>query len=188
MNRDARQERPKWVAELYASDPQFAAAKPDPSVTAAAGAPGLRLPAIVKTVLQGYANRPALASRATTLVTDRETGRKTVNVLPRFQTQTYGQLWDQVEAVAVVLQDAPVRPGDRVAIRLAHADYAIIDIALTQLMNQCASADQCASRLQPIVAETEPTLIASSGCRAFLDDVAVELSPAIGRSGSWCST
>ncbi|MCA2323260.1 hypothetical protein JF732_27105, partial [Mycobacterium intracellulare] len=71
------------IEELIANDPQFAAARPDPAITAATEAPGLRLPQIIRTVLDGYADRPALAQRVVEFVTDAKTGRTTAELLPR---------------------------------------------------------------------------------------------------------
>ncbi len=74
QTREARLER--RIADLYAHDEQFAAAKPDYAISTAADQPGLRLPDVVRTVLQGYADRPALGQRAVEYVTD-GTGRTT---------------------------------------------------------------------------------------------------------------
>ena len=52
------------IAELSANDPQFAAAVPIESVARSVEKPGMRLPEIVKTVLEGYADRTALGQRA----------------------------------------------------------------------------------------------------------------------------
>ncbi|MCW2556163.1 MAG: oxidoreductase [Mycobacterium sp.] len=171
-SREARLER--RIADLYASDDEFAAAKPDQAVSAAAAEPGLRLPEVVRTVLEGYAERPALGQRAVEYVTD-GTGRTTAQLLPRFDTVSYGRLWERVEAFGAALRDDPIRPGDRVAILgFTSVDYTVIDIALTQLgavsVPLQTSAPQ--AQLQPIIAETEPVLIASS--IDYLDD-AVEL-------------
>jgi len=168
--REARLER--RVAHLYTTDEQFAAAKPDDAVSAAAGQPELRLPDVVRTVMEGYADRPALGHRAVEYVTD-AAGRTTAALLPRFDTVTYGELWDRVEALAAALRDEPVHPGDRVAILgFTGVDYTVIDIALTQLgaisVPLQTSAPQ--TQLQPIVAETEPSLIASS--IDYVDDAA----------------
>ena len=144
-------------------------------MSAAADDPDLRLPEVVRTIMEGYADRPALAQRAVDFVTDPATGRTTAELLPRFDTVTYGQLWDRVQQAAAALHDAPVHAGDRVAILgFTSVDYTIIDTALTQFgAGQRAAADQRpVAQLQPIVAETEPTLIASS--IDFVDD-AVEL-------------
>ena len=56
------------VQDLYASDAQFAAARPDEAVSAAMERPGLRLPQLVQTVMEGYADRPALGQRAVQLL------------------------------------------------------------------------------------------------------------------------
>ncbi|MCA2323154.1 hypothetical protein JF732_26040, partial [Mycobacterium intracellulare] len=71
------------IAELSAADPQFAAAGPDPEVAAAVEQTGLRLPQIIRTVLDGYADRPALAQRVVEFVTDAKTGRTTAELLSR---------------------------------------------------------------------------------------------------------
>jgi fatty acid CoA ligase FadD9 len=169
-NREARLER--RIADLFTSDEQFAAAKPDDAVSAAAGQPELRLPGVVRTVMEGYAERAAVGHRAIEFVTD-ASGRTTAQLLPRFDTVTYGELWERVEALAAGLHDAPVRPGDRVAILgFTSVDYTVVDIALTQLgavsVPLQTSAPQ--AQLQPIVAETEPSLIASS--IDYVDDAA----------------
>ena len=104
------------IADLYDTDPQFAAAAPSQTVSAAADNPDLRLPQVVQTIMAGYADRPALAQRAVDYVTDPATGRTTAELLPRFDTITYGQLWGRVQAAAAALHHAPVHAGDRVAI------------------------------------------------------------------------
>jgi fatty acid CoA ligase FadD9 len=175
MDADTREARlARRVDDLYANDQQFAAAKPDRAVTEAAGQPELTLPDVVRVVMEGYADRPALGQRAVEFVTD-DAGRTTAELLPRFDTITYGQVWDRVQALAAALHGAPVQPGDRVAILgFTSVDYAVVDIALTQLgavsVPLQTSAPQ--SQLQPIVAEIEPAVIASSV--DYLDD-AVEL-------------
>lgn len=70
------------VEELIANDPQFAAAQPDPAIIAALEQPGLRLPQIIRTVLDGYAERPALAQRVVEFVKDAKTGRTSAELLP----------------------------------------------------------------------------------------------------------
>ncbi|MCV7253206.1 AMP-binding protein [Mycobacterium hackensackense] len=156
---------------LYATDPQFAAATPSAEVIAAVDEPGLRLPAVVKTVLQGYGDRPALGQRAVEFVADPATGRTVASLLPRFETITHRQLWDRVQAIANAWQNHPVAPGDRVAILgFTSVDYTTVDTALTQLGAVSVPLQTSASvaALQPIVAETEPVLIATS--IDYLDD------------------
>ena len=163
------------LARLYATDPEFAAAVPSPSVNAAVNEPGLTLPDVVRTVLTGYADRPALGARAVEFVTD-ETGRTVAELQPRFETITHGQLWERVRALADAWRGAPVNPGDRVALLgFTSVDYTVADIALTQLgaVSVPLQTSASAAALAPIIAETEPVLIATS--IDYLDD-AVELA------------
>src|SRR4051812_9741628 len=166
--REARLER--RIADLYSDDAQFAAAKPDAAVSAAANHPGLRLPDVVRTVLEGYADRPAVGQRAVEYVAD-ASGRTVAKLQPHFATVTYGQLWDRVQAFSAAVHDQPVRPGDRVAILgFTSVDYTVVDTALTQLGAASVPLQTSAplAQLQPIIAETEPVLIASS--IDYLDD------------------
>jgi fatty acid CoA ligase FadD9 len=161
-SREARLER--RIADLYSNDEQFAAAKPDQTVAEAAEQPGLRLPDVVRVVMEGYADRPALGQRAVEFVTGTD-GRTTADLLPRFDTVTYGQLWERVRAAAVALNGQPVQSGDRVAILgFTSVDYAVVDTALTQLGAVSVPLQTSAplTQLRPIIAETEPSLIASS--------------------------
>ncbi len=154
------------IADLYATDQQFAAARPDEEITAAINRPGLRAPELVRTVMEGYADRPALGQRAVQFVTDPRTGRTSAQLLPRFDTVTYREVWDRAGRIAGALAGDsahPVRPGDRVAILgFASVDYATIELALIQLQAVTVPLQTSApvSRLQPIVAETEPSVLA----------------------------
>src|SRR5437588_5853402 len=153
------------VDALTANDAQFAAARPDPAVAEALDQPGLRLPQIIQTVLNGYAERPALGQRAVEFVTDPKTGRTTLELLPRYATVTYGELRDRVDALARALTQDAVRPGDRVCVLgFNSVDYATIDIALGMLgaVSVPLQTSAAITQLQPIVAETEPSVIAAS--------------------------
>ncbi|MDQ1463060.1 MAG: fatty acid CoA ligase FadD9, partial [Actinomycetota bacterium] len=170
--REARLER--RIADLYARDEQFAAARPNTVAGAAADKPVLRLPDVVHAVMDAYADRPALGARAVEYAAD-ASGRTTATLLPRFDTVSYGQLWERVQTLAAALRDEPVAPGERVAILgFTSVDYTVIDMALMQLGAISVPLQTSAplTQLQPIVAETEPSLIASS--IDFVDD-AVEL-------------
>ncbi|MDV3124946.1 carboxylic acid reductase [Mycobacterium sp. 21AC1] len=175
MSIETREDRfENRVATLYSTDQQFAAAQPSEAVNATVDRADLRLPAIVKEVMAGYADRPALGQRAVKHVTD-SAGRTSVELLPQFETITYRQLGDRVQAVTNAWHNHPVKPGDRVAILgFTSVDYATIDIALIELGAVSVPLQTSApvAQLRPIVAETEPKLIASSV--DFLDD-AVEL-------------
>jgi fatty acid CoA ligase FadD9 len=161
--REGRTER--RIAELSATDPQFAAARPSPTVAAALEQPGLRLPQIIQTVLDGYADRPALGQRAVEFVKDPKTGRTSLGLLPRFDTITYRELGDRAGALARALTTDTVQPGDRVCVLGFNSiDFATIDVALAQIGAVAVPLQTSAAltQLQPIVTETEPSLIAAS--------------------------
>src|SRR6185503_1979416 len=180
MSTVTREERlARRIADLYANDRQFADARPSEAISAAIDQPGLRLPQIVRIVMEGYADRPALAQRAIQLVNDPQTGRASVDLLPRFETTSYRELWDRVGAVSTALAGGPspsVRPGDRVCmLGFTSVDYTIIDMALvlTGAVSVPLQTSAPVIQLRPIVAETEPSVIAASV--TYLDD-AVELA------------
>jgi fatty acid CoA ligase FadD9 len=156
------------INDLYANDPQFAGAQPCETVTAALQQPRVRLREIVRIVMEGYAERPALGERATQFIDDPETGRTSVELLPRFETITYKELWDRVRAVASALEGYPahlVRPGGRVCLLgFASIDYTVLQLALVQLGAVTVPLQTSApvAQLRPIVAETEPSVIAAS--------------------------
>src|ERR1700759_4213023 len=84
--------------KLTSTDQQLIAARPDPSVAAAIAEPDLLLADIIRVVMDGYAERPALGQRAVEFVTD-GTGRTVAELQPRFDTLTYGQTWARVRAL-----------------------------------------------------------------------------------------
>ncbi|HTZ14435.1 MAG TPA: carboxylic acid reductase [Mycobacterium sp.] len=187
MTRDARHENSnspppgadleKRIAELSANDDQIRAAIPKPDVVEAARQPGLRLPHVLETYAEGYADRPALGWRARTLTTDPATGRTTSRLLPRFETITYRDLWANVRAAAAAWRhdpEYPVTPGDFVAtVGFASPDYLTIDLVCGYLGLVAVPLQHNApvSRLRPIIEEVEPRVLAVSA--AYLD-LAVE--------------
>ena len=179
MTPDTREQRRQLrIAEMYASDQQFAAARPSTAVAAAINQPDLPLHQIVRAAMEGYAERPALGQRAVAFVCDPATGRTSAQLQPRFDTISYGELRKRASQIAAALATTVSRNvclGDRVCmLGFASIDYATIDIALTQLgavavpLQAGAPADQ----LRPIVAECEPTAIA---CSMDYLDAGVEL-------------
>jgi fatty acid CoA ligase FadD9 len=165
------------VADLYASDPQFQDAEPIPAVIEAAGRPGLRLAPILQTLVDGYANRPALGQRARELVTDPATGSTSYRLLPRFETMSYRDMWSQVSAIASAWRQEPNHPlnaGDFVAtIGFASPEYLIVDLvcAYLGLVSVPLQHNAPVSRLKPIIDEVEPRVVAVS---AEYLDLAVE--------------
>src|SRR4051794_3013035 len=176
MSTDTREQRlQSRISHLYATDQQFADARPNEAIAHAIESPELRLSQIVQTVIDGYADRPALGERSVQFVTDSSTGRTFAQQLPRFNTITYCELSDRVNAVSAALTQNPVRPGDRVAILgFTSIDYTTVDMALLRLGAVSVPLQTSApvAQLRPIAAETEPVAILSSV--DFLDD-AVEL-------------
>lgn len=125
------------IAELRAMDLQFADAQPDDVVTTALQRPDVRLAEVITTVLTGYADRPALAQRATELVKDPAGGATRQRLLPRFDIITYGELGRRVDALlACLVTDLQIglRPGDRVCLLgFTSVDYTIGDGAHRQV-------------------------------------------------------
>jgi fatty acid CoA ligase FadD9 len=169
MSTDDRDQRlARRLADLYATDQLFADARPNEAITAAINQPGVRMPELVRTVMEGYADRPALGQRAVHVVTDAETGRTSLQLLSRFDTITYREVWDRVGRIGGALAGDsahPVRPGDRVAVLgFTSVDYTTIDLALIQLgaVSVPLQTSAALTQLRPIVAETEPSVLAAS--------------------------
>jgi fatty acid CoA ligase FadD9 len=169
MSTDNRDERlARRMADLYATDPQFADARPDEAITAEINQPGLGMPELVRTVMEGYADRPALGQRAVHFVTDPQTGRTSLQLLSRFDTISYREVFDRVGRIANAFAGDlahPVRPGDRVAVLgFTSVDYTTIDLALIQLgaVSVPLQTSATPTQLRPIVAETEPSVLAAS--------------------------
>jgi fatty acid CoA ligase FadD9 len=166
MSTTTREERlERRIEDLTANDPQFAAAQPDPAVVAALEQPGLRLPQIVQTVLDGYADRPALGQRAVEFFKDPKTGRTELGLLPDYDTITYRELRERVNAVARALTHDGVQAGDRVAaLGFTSVDFTTLDVALGVIGAVAVPLQTSAAiaQLQPIVIETEPTVFAAS--------------------------
>ena len=157
--REARLQR--RFDKLTSGDAQLIAAQPDPAITAALDGPGVLLTDVIRTVMTGYADRPALGQRAVEFVTD-ASGRTVAELQPRFDTLTYRETWARVKALADALAGNPVQPGDRVAtLGFTSADYAIVDMALS-LTGAVAVPLQTSApvpQLHPILLETEPVAI-----------------------------
>ncbi|MEV5597993.1 carboxylic acid reductase [Streptomyces sp. NPDC052496] len=174
-------------AHLYATDPQFRDAAPLDAVTEAIRRPGLPLGDLVATVMEGYADRPALGERAAEPVTDPDTGRTTLRLLERFETISYGELWERVGAVASEWRHHPdhaVSRGDFVAVLGAPSTaYTVVDLACVRsgAVSVPLQAGASVEQLAPIVAQTGPRLLSVD--MAHLD-VALQLAadaPSLGR-------
>ncbi|WP_237570114.1 carboxylic acid reductase [Mycolicibacterium lacusdiani] len=161
-DREAR--RQERFERLTSGDAQLVAARPDPAITEALQRPGVTLADAIRTVMTGYADRPALGQRAVEFVQDAD-GRTVAEYQPRFDTITYGETWARIRALADSLSNDPVAPGDRVAtLGFTSADYVVVDAALS-LSGAVAVPLQTSapvSQLHPILVETEPVAILSS--------------------------
>jgi fatty acid CoA ligase FadD9 len=168
MSKDVQEGLERRTAELAANDPQFAAAQPDEAVAAAIENAGTRLPQVVKAVLDGYSDRPALAQRAVELVKDPQTGRTSAKLVPWFDTVTYRELAARVDALSRAWThgaEGTVAAGDRVCVLgFTSVDYTSIDIALGVIgaVSVPLQTSAAMSQLLPIVTETEPTVVAAS--------------------------
>src|SRR6476661_7852184 len=166
MSTNTREERlERRISDLYATDQQFAAARPSEVVAHTIESPDLGLPQIVQTVLAGYADRPALGQRAVEFVKDPKTGRTSLQVLPHFETITYRELSDRVGALTRALTNESVQAGERVCeLGFTSVDYTTIDLALGQIGAVAVPLQTSAAitQLQPIVSETEASVIAAS--------------------------
>ncbi|MEU7632593.1 carboxylic acid reductase [Nocardia sp. NPDC049220] len=165
------------MAELYTGDADIRNAAPRAEVIEKLRKPGARLAQIIEAVMIGYADRPALGQRAVQVRTDDSTGRASVMLLPRFDTMTYGELWERVRAVAAAWHgdpDNPLRAGDFVAtLGFTSSDYATLDLACAHLGLVAVPLQSAApvAQLTEIIGETAPRALAAT---PELLDAAVE--------------
>ena len=162
------------VSELLASDAQFAAAVPRRDVSEAIVDPTTSWVELMGAVADGYADRPALGQRL--LETPRPGGEQALE--PQCETITYRQLYQRVTALAAALAQHGVHAlkGERVAtLGFCSVDYTIVDMAVPLLggVSVPLHAGAPVSQLQPMIDETEPSLIA---CSAEYLSVGVELA------------
>jgi len=155
------------IERLCAEDEQFREAYPLKDVVAAKRQPGMRMAEIVRTVMEGYADRPALGQRARELATDPATGRATLKLLPRFETITYGELWARARSVAGEWRgnaEHPLRTGDFVCVLgFTSPQYATLLLSVIHLGGVLVPLQTSAPTNQhaAIIAETEPRILAT---------------------------
>ncbi|MCU1648825.1 MAG: oxidoreductase [Nocardia sp.] len=167
MTRGALQLTGEQRAAAVLADDQVRAAMPLPAVTAAVCRPGLRQAEVVATVMEGYADRPALGERAAELITD-GTGRRVRSLLPRYDTVSYGELWARVGALSVHWRDNPVctvRGGEFVCtLGFVSTDYVTVDLACVHLGAVAVplQANGTVAQWNSILDETSPRVLATS--------------------------
>ena len=156
------------IQELTASDTSFRDALPIGAVNEAKLRPELGLAQIVALCMEAYAARPALAQRATELITDPATGRASRKLLKHFETVTYRDLWSRARALANFWYHDQVRPlhaNDLVCIiSSAGIDFATADLAA--IYNGAVvvpvQTNAPVPQLLDIIKEIEPRWLATS--------------------------
>jgi fatty acid CoA ligase FadD9 len=155
------------LEKLIAEDAQIRDSFPLKEVVAAKLQPGLRLAQAVQTVMEGYAERPAVAERRRELVTDPATGRSTLQLRAAFDTITYRELWARSRAIAGEWSRNdrhPLKAGDFVCmVGFASADYVALSLASIHLgaVNVPLQTSAPAAQHAEIIAETEPRVLAA---------------------------
>ncbi len=168
LDSDVKQQMIKAAMAMAANDPQLAAAFPLEEVTRAKTRPGLCLAEIVQAIMEGYADRPALGWRARELVKDPASGRQRLELLPRFDTVSYRELWRQGGAVAAAWhrdERYALGSGDFVCILgFTSPDYAKAILACIRLGATYVPLQTSAPVRNhvDIMAETEPRVLVTS--------------------------
>jgi fatty acid CoA ligase FadD9 len=130
--------------------------------------PELGLAQIVALCMERYAERPALAKRATEPASDPASGRTTRRLLPRFETISYRELWSRARALAAFWHHDEARHlgADEPICIIAFAgiDFATVDLAAIHngavVVPMQTNAPQ--RQLLGIIEEVEPRWLASS--------------------------
>ena len=168
------------MAELAERDPQIKAALPIKAVQDAMLTPGASNAAIIATVMEGYAERPALGERCYDVALDAETGRLARRLLPTFETITYRELRARIEALACAWQhhhQHRVGIDDFVCILGATGiDFAVIDMATTyaQVVTVPLQTTLAGTEIEGILRDTAPTsLFASMSDLALATQLAI---------------
>ena len=186
---NATQETPleryrRRMIEQADSDPQLRNLKPKPEVYDAAHQPGLSVIEVIDTIVDGYSDRPALATRSYELVTNEATGKREKQYLPAYSTITYSEMRANARAIASAWRHHPqfkVDANDFVSmIGFTSADYFTIDMAcvLSQAVSVPLQSVTSGADLVEIFANTKPVIIA-----ATIGDLATAAEHAIKQGG-----
>lgn len=165
MEPQAQDRVERLKADLFANDRQYRDAMPLDEMRQAVLEPGAGLAHTVQRVMQGYGDRPAVAERRSELVADPVSGRRSLRLLPEFETRTYAEMWSQSGAIANAWHADGLRAGGFLAtIGFTSADYSALDLAAIRLgmVSVPLQPSATSTQLQAILDETEPTLFATS--------------------------
>lgn len=156
------------ITELAERDPQFRDAMSLPSVNEAKLRPELGLAQVVEVCMQGYAERPALAQRATRLVTAPATKRAYRELESGFETISYRELWSRARSLASTWyhdEANGLRANDLICVvAFAGIDFVTIDLAAihTGAVVVPLQTNASSQQLLDIVREVEPRWLATS--------------------------
>jgi fatty acid CoA ligase FadD9 len=151
------------------TDPELGKLIPSEDVTRAISEPGLADHEVIRRILEGYADRPALARRAYEIVEDPATGLRERSYLPAFSKLSYGDVLERVEALASAWRHHDrhgVASGEFVAtFGFTGVDYAVADIA-------CVFARNVIVPLQANLAKADLVqMLKETGPRALITHV-----------------
>ncbi|ALR13634.1 oxidoreductase [Mycobacteroides saopaulense] len=161
---DLEEQVRRRIAEVVSGDPQLQALLPDGAVTAAVNEPNLPLVEVIRRLLEGYGDRPALGQRAYEFVTG-DSGATVLVLKPEYATVSYRELWNRAEAIAAAWEDHGIRDGDFVAqLGFTSTDFASLDVAGLRHGTVSVPLQTGASLQQrnAILEETQPTVFAAS--------------------------
>lgn len=155
------------MRDMMAHDPEVRARIPDPAVTVAIKEPGISYRELIRRVLVGYADRPALGSRHYDVGNEPD-GTTVRRFAPHFDTISYGELHARIEAIANLWRHHSLHqasPGDLIAfIAFTGAEMATIDLAcnFAQTVSVPLQANLPAPDMRAILADTAPVAIAAT--------------------------
>lgn len=162
------------LSRLYATDPQIQDVRPFESVSEEIQEPDLALGQIIKKLMIGYSDRPALGSRVTELS---DAGTHFIETSAQYETVTYGEVWSRTTSIASAWNSDPVTyvgPGDFVCILgFTGVDFTLLDLACIYVgaVSVPLQPSATVTQLCAILNEVAPRTLAVS--HAHLD-VAIE--------------
>lgn len=161
---DLEEQVKRRIEQVVSNDPQLAALLPEDSVTEAVNEPDLPLVEVIRRLLEGYGDRPALGQRAFEFVTG-DDGATVIALKPQYTTVSYRELWERAEAIAAAWHEQGIRDGDFVAqLGFTSTDFASLDVAGLRLGTVSVPLQTGASLQQrnAILEETRPAVFAAS--------------------------
>jgi fatty acid CoA ligase FadD9 len=147
------------IKAMAQTDPEIAGIMPDPAVSEAMRESGLSHAEVIAVALAGYAERPALGTRAYEILEGER------HVLPAFSTITYGELVRRVEAVASAWRHHPrhrIAPSEFACfVAFTSAEMAVMDLACAyaQVVAVPLQANLPVSDMTEVLADTQPAVL-----------------------------